>query len=441
MTTIAELKRDADDRLYADAFEDALALYLQLLEAQPLNLDARLRIGDALLALGEVQRAAVVYMRLAQYAANAGYPLRALVALKILGALEPGLSPLVGQIGELYGRDSSRIGQSARRSLPLETEELPRHSTLPAARGEGLTARAEQLAIDYAHKDALLPDKLMPIPLLSKLDTQGLTRVFGACKLVRVRPDAAIVEQGTRGDSMFVLARGTARVVRSVADGAPAQTVAILHEGSVFGELSLLTGARRSATVLATTDCDLLELSSTSLGADDDARAQLWSVISTFAHQRLLSFVMSHSTFFTVIDPTQRRDLMKHFVEVDAPKGTYVLKQGEPSPGVYVVLRGQLSVVRTEADQAVELARLDPPEMVGEMSLLAGGGATADVIAAEPSTVLFLAKSFVERLLEVLPDLREKLGDLAGRRSREIAVSFVPPQPSTDFEIEVEVMV
>jgi CRP-like cAMP-binding protein len=440
MTTIAELKKDADDRLYADAFEDALALYTQILEAQPLNLDARLRIGDTLLALGEVQRAAVVYMRLAQYAANAGYPLRALVALKILGVLEPGLSPLVAQIGELYGRDSARIGVSARRSLPLETEELPRTSTLPDARGEGLAAQAEQLATNYQHKDALLPDKLMPIPLLSKLDTQGLARVFQAFKLVRARPDAKIVEQGQPGDSLFVLARGTARVMRAVSDGGAAQVVAVLHEGTVFGELSLLTGAQRSATVVASGDCDLLELSSGSLG-DDEARAQLWSVISTFAHQRLLSFVMSHSLFFTAIDPTQRRDLMKHFVEVEAPKGTYVLKQGEPSPGVYVVLRGQLAVIRTEGDQSVELAKLNAPEMVGEMSLLSGGGATADVIAAEPTTLLFLAKSFVERLLEVLPDLRERLDDLAGRRSREIAVSFVPPQPGTELEIEIEVMV
>jgi len=440
MTTIAELKREADERLYADAFEEALALYVQLLEAQPLNLDVRMRIADALLALGEVQRAAVVYMKLAQYAANAGYPLRALVALKILGALEPELSPLVRSVAELYARDSARIGQGVRRSLPLESEPLPRSSTPPATRGQDLAARAEQLACDFAHKDALLPDKLMPIPLLSKLDTQGLTRVFDACKLVRVRPGAAIVEQGAAGNSLFVVARGIARVMRAPA-GEPAQQVALLHETSVFGELSLLTGSRRSATVLALSDCDLLELSSAGLVGDDEARAQLWRVISEFAHQRLLSFVMSSSTLFTAIDPTQRRDLMKHFVEVEAPKGTYVLKQGEPSPGIYVVLRGQLSVVRSEGGQSVELARLGPPDLAGEMSLLSHGGATADVIALEPTALLFLARSFFERLLEVLPDLRERIEQLADRRSREIAVSFVPPLPGEEIEVEVEVMV
>src|SRR5690348_4293292 len=116
MTTAAQLKQTADQQLFNGAFEDALRSYLQLLAAQPLNLDARLRIGDTLLALGEVQRAAVVYTRLAQYATHAGYPLRALCALKILSALEPGLTNLIRSVAELYGRGSPRLGRGARRS-------------------------------------------------------------------------------------------------------------------------------------------------------------------------------------------------------------------------------------------------------------------------------------------------------------------------------------
>src|SRR3954462_11224640 len=104
MLTIGELKHAADECLFSDDYEQALRLYVQIVELQPLHLDARLRIADALLALGEVQRAAVVYVRLAQYAAHAGYPLRALTALKILGALEPELKSLVRGVSELYGR-------------------------------------------------------------------------------------------------------------------------------------------------------------------------------------------------------------------------------------------------------------------------------------------------------------------------------------------------
>src|SRR5262249_23212687 len=150
------------------------------LELQPLNLDARLRVADALLALGEVQRAAVVYTRLAQYAAHAGYPLRALTALKILAALEPELGGLVRSVGELYGGDSARLGPGVRRSLPSAEELVPRGSHVPEAGLPALVVEAERVAADYDHKDALLPERLMAIPLLSQLDQEGLSRVFDA---------------------------------------------------------------------------------------------------------------------------------------------------------------------------------------------------------------------------------------------------------------------
>jgi len=81
--------------------------------------------------------------------------------------------------------------------------------------------------------------------------------------LARARPyrfgrGEKIIEQGMAGDSMFLLAQGEAGV--SVQDNGEVTQVANLHAGDCFGEMSLLTGARRSATVVAQTDCDVLEI-------------------------------------------------------------------------------------------------------------------------------------------------------------------------------------
>ena len=67
----------------------------------------------------------------------------------------------------------------------------------------------------------------------------------------------AIVTEGDAGDSMFVLARGEAVVTLSQTEG----VVATLRAGAFFGEMSLLTGDARSATVSAVTDCELIEVS------------------------------------------------------------------------------------------------------------------------------------------------------------------------------------
>jgi CRP-like cAMP-binding protein len=437
MLTIGELKHAADECLFSDDYEQALRLYVQIVELQPLHLDARLRIADALLALGEVQRAAVVYVRLAQYAAHAGYPLRALTALKILGALEPELRSLVRSVSELYGRGSARLGRGVRRSLPGD-EPLPRRSLAPQEALSDLAVHAERIASDYTYDQALFPDKLMPIPLLSSLDQDELGRVFDVCNLLRVRPGARIAEQAAHGRSMYILARGSVRVERKHVDG-QVQQVAVLNEGTAFGELSFLSGAARSAAIVAQTDCDLLELSWDALAPAGDAQEHLRQVVADFARERLLSHVMARSPLFAPLDPMQRLDLIKRFVELEVPAGSEIVRQGEPSEGAFVVLRGEVAVRRSEGERSVELARLASGELFGEMSLLSHTGATATVHATEPTTLLRLARPYFERLVEALPDVRAELEQLADRRSQQIASSFPSSDEQQEF-IDVEVL-
>jgi small-conductance mechanosensitive channel/CRP-like cAMP-binding protein len=66
----------------------------------------------------------------------------------------------------------------------------------------------------------------------------------------------AVVREGDEGSSMYVVSRGEAAVTIASADG----EVARLREGAFFGEMSLLTGDPRTATVIAVTDCELLEI-------------------------------------------------------------------------------------------------------------------------------------------------------------------------------------
>ncbi len=66
----------------------------------------------------------------------------------------------------------------------------------------------------------------------------------------------AIVRQGDAGSSLFVVCAGEAIVLLE----APRREVARLSPGQFFGEMSLLTGEPRTATVMAATDCAVLEI-------------------------------------------------------------------------------------------------------------------------------------------------------------------------------------
>ncbi len=366
MRTVGDLRALADQKLFGGDHPGALHAYAAMVRLQPNNLDARLRTADALLALGEVQRAAVVYTTLARHASHAGYPLRALVCLKILSALEPQLGALLGGLAELYNHGSERLGRAVRISPGDPEQILPDGLDLshPPPQ-EQLVDVAAQLAGDLG-QIAAYPEKLPPIPLFSELPADAFAHVLESLKLVRTRPGEAIITQGDPGQSFFILARGSVRVSRIDESGAE-QVLATLHDGSIFGEMALVSAQPRSATVLAETDCDLLEFDRQALAAVARDVAVIAKALDKFTRERLLANLLSTAALFRPLDRKQRLDLMRRFSAHDVPAGARIIEEGQPGAGLYVVLNGEMDVSKVDGEEKVLLATLKPGDVFGEI--------------------------------------------------------------------------
>jgi len=214
-----------------------------------------------------------------------------------------------------------------------------------------------------------------------------------------------IIREGDPGSSFYVLARGTADV-RAQRDGREVQ-LAQLAEGSIFGEMALLSAAPRTASVLAHDDCDLLEFDCAALGDATSTLRDLGRTLESFARERLIHNVFATSALFRPLDPKQRVDLMARFVSVEVGDGDTLIREGDPGQGVYVVLRGEVAVTRSDGSDALELARLGPSEVFGEIALLTREPATATVRAVRAgTTLLFLSRDYFDRLLTAVPELR-----------------------------------
>ena len=99
-------------------------------------------------------------------------------------------------------------------------------------------------------------ETLDAVEILASLSADQRTQLAAMARLLLYGAGEVIAREGDAGASMFVMRRGEAIVTVAGAAG----EVARLRHGGFFGEMSLLTGDRRSATVTAATDCELLEI-------------------------------------------------------------------------------------------------------------------------------------------------------------------------------------
>lgn len=93
---------------------------------------------------------------------------------------------------------------------------------------------------------------LVTIPLFADMPEEERDRVAEVCADIEVEAGETLVTEGDFGYAMFAIAEGTAKVIRN---GSVLRT---LGPGDVFGEIAVLSGGRRTATVVAATSMRLI---------------------------------------------------------------------------------------------------------------------------------------------------------------------------------------
>jgi CRP-like cAMP-binding protein len=101
---------------------------------------------------------------------------------------------------------------------------------------------------------------LKRLPLFHDVDRATLERLAASVRETHYDAQEVLVREGERGDSLFIVEHGNVRVSKTSA-GSGAVDLAQLGVGDFFGEMSLLTGEPRSATVTAESGCEVLVLS------------------------------------------------------------------------------------------------------------------------------------------------------------------------------------
>ncbi len=135
-------------------------------------------------------------------------------------------------------------------------------------------------------------------------------------------------------------------------------------------------------------------------------------LIERLSHLRLVPL-------FAALSPSSLVELARATVEVSLDTGAFLFRQGDPGDRLFVLLVGQLRVLRGDRGEApVQLRSLHPPACVGEIALFDGAPRSATVEALGPCRLLALDGEAVRRLGRAHPEVYEALLRVMAERLR-----------------------
>jgi cAMP-dependent protein kinase regulator len=123
-------------------------------------------------------------------------------------------------------------------------------------------------------------------PLFQGFSQDELVAVMSGLRLVTFEPGEIIITEGDAGDSLFVLTTGVAKAFVKKAGEVGQRFVREMRDGDFFGEISILSGRARSATVTAASWCELLELDRATLDRITQVHPHVKDVLEEFYIKR-----------------------------------------------------------------------------------------------------------------------------------------------------------
>ena len=111
---------------------------------------------------------------------------------------------------------------------------------------------------------------------------------------------------------------------------------------------------------------------------------------------------------------------MERFRSREVTEREVVIREGEPSDGLYVVLEGAVDVVKRKDGVAVVVGQLREGDLFGEMSCLRKAPASASIVVRRPGTLLRLPRQAFDDLVVTYPQILELVASLSEERAENL---------------------
>ncbi|NXY22540.1 KAP0 kinase, partial [Atrichornis clamosus] len=256
--------------------------------------------------------------------------------------------------------------------------------------------------------------------LFTHLDDNERSDIFDAMFPVTYIAGETVIQQGNvysiffpsslgdEGDNFYVVDQGEMDVYVN------SEWATSVGEGGSFGELALIYGTPRAATVKAKTNVKLW-------GIDRDSyrRILMASILhnlelcfggNTLRKRNMYEKFLSKVSILESLDKWERLTVADALEPVQFEDGQKIVVQGEPGDEFFIILEGTAAVLqrRSENEEFVEVGRLGPSDYFGEIALLMNRPRAATVVARGPLKCVKLDRPRFERVLGPCSDILKR---------------------------------
>ena len=247
------------------------------------------------------------------------------------------------------------------------------------------------------------------VPVLAELSPLQMREYMIDSDIRVVRAGGTVFDREAAGASLYFIVQGAVDV--EVDPGNAARNVRI-GSGEFFGEVGLISGHRRGASVRAVEDSIFVEMARTTALKLMGQVAGAKSVIDAVMTERQLL-----QTFGPGLTPADLADVVAHSDTRMLKAGEALITEGETGTDLFVIRSGSCTVEKTIAGKPVFLSYVTAGSFVGEMAVVNGGARSATVRATVKTEVVRIDGAAFHALLARKPDVLARLKDaMAGRQ-------------------------
>jgi predicted acylesterase/phospholipase RssA/CRP-like cAMP-binding protein len=274
--------------------------------------------------------------------------------------------------------------------------------------------------------------------LLNGILPVGALREEPDIDLVELAAGEVLFREGDAGDSMYIVAAGVLGVRVVQQDGTEA-VIDKLAPGAVVGELSLLSGQPRTATVYAENAAGLVRVTKKEFARLTPQERSRLTRLETTAVQRWrrLQLAQILQNLVGTLQTNELHELQEQMVWQHYSNGDLLFEQGEAADGMYIVVNGRLrAAIRNAAGEMEVVGEIVAGETVGEMALFTAGKRAATVYAVRETNVVHLSQAVFETLTQSRPELLRKIAlILVRRQERSLRDMRRVPMPTLNLAL------